>query len=256
MSRPRRAPRFAAASAGRPWSPCWPCRLHLGSTYLAIRVVVTMACPLLSMGVRFVAGGPAARCRRSGSGRGRGAHATRRQLARRPWWGSCCSAAARPGRPGGAQRPQRASPPAGVDDAALDRPPRARPSVGLGPADVAGPRWWASPAPPCWLGRGASGSVAWQGVVLILVATACLGHRLAVLAPARLARHSFAAAAYQMLFRGRGPVVGGLVLGEAARSTSGPCSASGWWALAYLVVVGSMAYTAYFWLLRTRRCSS
>jgi drug/metabolite transporter (DMT)-like permease len=53
-----------------------------------------------------------------------------------------------------------------------------------------------------------------------------------------------------MLFGGAALVIGGLVLGEAGRVDLAAVSASGWWALLYLVVVGSMvAYTAYFWLL-------
>jgi drug/metabolite transporter (DMT)-like permease len=97
---------------------------------------------------------------------------------------------------------------------------------------------------------GGSGAVRWQAVVLILVATACWGAGSLYSRRHVSPVNPFAAAAYQMLFGGAALVIGGLVLGEAGEVDLGTVTPSGWWALLYLVLIGSMvAYTAYFWLL-------
>jgi drug/metabolite transporter (DMT)-like permease len=97
---------------------------------------------------------------------------------------------------------------------------------------------------------GGSGAVSWQGVVLILVATACWAAGSLYSRRHASPANSFAAAAYQMLFGGAALVLAGLVLGEAGTLDLAVVPPAGWWALAYLVVIGSMvAYTAYFWLL-------
>ena len=94
-------------------------------------------------------------------------------------------------------------------------------------------------------GRGA-----WWGTPLILVATACWA------GGSLYSRHQaspadpFVASAYQMLVGGATLVVVGVATGEAGGFDVASVPAAGWWALAYLVVVGSLvAYTAYFWLL-------
>jgi len=97
---------------------------------------------------------------------------------------------------------------------------------------------------------GGSGSAAWQGVALILVGTACWATGSLYSRRRESPANPFAAAAYQMLFGGAALVAGGLVLGEAGDVDLAAVPASGWWALAYLVTIGSLvAYTAYFWLL-------
>jgi drug/metabolite transporter (DMT)-like permease len=53
-----------------------------------------------------------------------------------------------------------------------------------------------------------------------------------------------------MILGGAALTIVGLAAGEAAEFDVRTVPAAGWWALAYLVVVGSLvAYTAYFWLL-------
>ena len=222
-----------------------------GSTYLAIRVVVTNHLPpMLSMGVRFLAAGLllAAGVRLRA---GRGAlTATRRQLTTAAvvgilllCGGNGLVALAERSVPSGLAALLVSTTPLWIVVLGLAVGERARALSLVGTlVGFAGTAVLARP--------GGSGSVAWQGVVLILVATACWAtgslYSRRHVSPA----NSFAAAAYQMLFGGAALVVGGLVLGEAGNVDLAAVSASGWWALAYLVVVGSMvAYTAYFWLL-------
>ncbi len=222
-----------------------------GSTYLAIRVVVTNGLPpLLSMGVRFVAAGLLLAVGvRLWAGKG-ALSATRRQLATTAvvgilllCGGNGLVALAERSVPSGLTALLVSTTPLWIVLLGLAVGERARAMSLVGTlVGFAGTAVLARP--------GGSGSVAWQGVVLILVATACWAtgslYSRRHVSPA----NSFAAAAYQMLFGGAALVVGGLVLGEAGKVDLGAVSAPGWWALAYLVVVGSMvAYTAYFWLL-------
>jgi drug/metabolite transporter (DMT)-like permease len=222
-----------------------------GSTYLAIRVVVTNHLPpMLSMGVRFlVAGLLLAGGVRVRAGRGALA-ATRPQLATTAVVGIAllCGgngfvAIAEQHLPSGLAALLVSTTPLWIVVLGLAVGERARALSLVGTlVGFAGTAVLARP--------GGSGAVSWQAVVLILVATACWAagslYSRRHVSPA----NPFAAAAYQMLFGGAALVVGGLVLGEAGQVDLGTVTPSGWWALLYLVVVGSMvAYTAYFWLL-------
>ena len=230
-----------------------------GSTYLAIRVVVTNGLPpLLSMGVRFVAAGLLLAVGvRLAAGKG-ALTATRRQLATTAvvgilllCGGNGLVALAERSVPSGLTALLVSTTPLWIVVLGLAVGERARPLSLVGTlVGFAGTAVLARP--------GASGSVAWQGVVLILVATASLGHRLALLAPARLAR--------QLLRRGGLPDAAsgarpswsaGWRSARRARSTSGPCrrrgggrwrTSSSWGAWSRTRPISGCS--------RTRRCSS
>ncbi len=223
-----------------------------GSTYLAIRVVVTNDLPpLLSMGVRFlVAGlllGAGVRLRA-----GRGAlRATRRQLLTAAVVGVLLLC----GGNGFVALAERTVP-SGLAALLVSTTPLWIVVLGLAAGERA--RRWSLVgtlvgfAGTAVLARpGSAGAVAWQGVALILVATlswAC-GSLYSRRHPAPV--DAFAAAAYQMVFGGAALLLGGLVIGEAGYVDDlGAVPAEGWWALLYLLTAGSLvAYTAYFYLL-------
>jgi drug/metabolite transporter (DMT)-like permease len=97
---------------------------------------------------------------------------------------------------------------------------------------------------------GGSGGVALWGVGLILLATLCWASGSLWSRKRSDAADSFVASAYQMLLGGAVLTVVGLAHGDGGRLDVSAVPAAGWWALAYLVFVGSIiAYSAYFWLL-------
>jgi drug/metabolite transporter (DMT)-like permease len=223
-----------------------------GSTYLAIRVVVTSHLPaLLSMGVRFLAAGLllAAGVRLRA---GRGAlRATRRQLGTTAvvgvlllCGGNGFVALAERVVPSGLAALLVSTTPLWIVVLGLVAGERARAMSIVGTlVGFAGTAVLARPG-------GSAGGVPWQGIALILVATACWAVGSLYSRRHDSTANPFAAAAYQMLFGGAALVLGGLVLGEAGDVDLAAVPASGWWALAYLVTIGSLvAYTAYFWLL-------
>ena len=222
-----------------------------GSTYLAIRVVVTNHLPpMLSMGARFLAAGLVlAGGVRLRAGRGSLA-ATRPQLTTAAvvgilllCGGNGFVAIAEQHLPSGLAALLVSTTPLWIVVLGLAVGERARALSLVGTlVGFAGTAVLARP--------GGSGAVQWQAVVLILVATACWGSGSLYSRRHPSPPNAFAAAAYQMLFGGAALVVGGLVLGEAGGLDFAAVSPSGWWALLYLGVIGSMvAYTAYFWLL-------
>jgi drug/metabolite transporter (DMT)-like permease len=222
-----------------------------GSTYLAIRVVVTSHLPaLLSMGVRFLlAGLLLAAGVRLRAGRGALA-ASRRQLGTAAvvgvlllCGGNGFVALAERDVPSGLTALLVSTTPLWIVVLGLAAGERPRLlSVAGTLVGFAGTAVLARP--------GGSGVGAWQGIALILTGTACWAIGSLYSRRNDSPRNPFAAAAYQMLFGGAALVLGGLVLGEAADVDLGAVPASGWWALVYLVTIGSLvAYTAYFWLL-------
>jgi drug/metabolite transporter (DMT)-like permease len=97
---------------------------------------------------------------------------------------------------------------------------------------------------------GGSAGVAWWGAGLILLATLCWASGSLFSRRRTDSADAFVASAYQMLLGGAALTVVGLAHGDGGRLDVSAVPAAGWWALAYLVVVGSLvAYTAYFWLL-------
>ncbi len=222
-----------------------------GSTYLAIRVVVTNELPaLLSMGVRFVVAGAllavAVRVR-AGAG---ALKVTRRQL------GTCAVVGVLLlGGGNGTVALAERDVPSGLVALLVSTTPLwivvLGLAAGLRPRRLSVAGILVGVAGTAVLARpGAAGSVPWQGVALVLTGTAAwaLGSLYSRRRPSP--PHAFAAAAYQMLTGGAALVLGGLLLGEAGRIDLAAVTPSAWWALAYLVLIGSLvAYTAYFWLL-------
>jgi drug/metabolite transporter (DMT)-like permease len=222
-----------------------------GSTYLAIRVVVTGHLPaMLSMGVRFlVAGLLLAAGVRLRAGRG-ALRATRRQLGTAAvvgvlllCGGNGLVALAERVVPSGLTALLVSTTPLWIVVLGLAVGERARALSVVGILlGFAGTAVLARP--------GGSGSADWQGIVLILAATACWATGSLYSRRRESPVNPFAAAAYQMLFGGAALVLGGLLLGEAGDVDLAVVPASAWWALLYLLTVGSLvAYTAYFWLL-------
>ena len=223
-----------------------------GSTYLAIRVVVTHGIPpLIGMGVRFLFAGTllaaALRLRR-----GRGSlRVTPAQLRTGAivgvlllFGGNGFVAVAEQTLPSGLAALLVSTTPLWLVVLGFLTGERARRASAVGIlVGFAGTAVLVHPG-------GRAGDGAWWAAALILVATACWAagslHSRRQTNPA----DPFVASAYQMLIGGVALALGGLVHGEAARLDPASVSAAGWWALAYLVVVGSLvAYTAYFWLL-------
>ena len=222
-----------------------------GSTYLAIRVVVTGHLPpLLSMGVRFaIAGALLVTAVRIRAGAGALA-VTRRQLATCAVVGVLLLC----GGNGFVALAER-DVPSGLAALLVSTTPLW--IVVLGLAAGLRPRWLSLVgtligfAGTAVLVRpGGAGAIAWQGVALVLTGTVAwaIGSLYSRRRPSPA--NAFAAAAYQMLAGGAALVIGGLARGEARGIEFTAVPPSAWWALVYLVVFGSLvAYTAYFWLL-------
>jgi len=222
-----------------------------GSTYLAIRVVVTNGVPpLLGMGLRFLAAGVllagvlAVRCGP------RALRITRGQLLTAAvvgtlllFGGNGFVALAEQTVPSGLAALLVSTTPLWLVVLGLLTGDRARAVSVVGTlVGFAGTAVLARP--------GGSAGVAWWGVALILLATLCWA------SGSLFSRHrsdpadAFVASAYQMLIGGAVLAVVGLAHGDAGRLDVSAVPAAGWWALLYLVVIGSLvAYTAYFWLL-------
>jgi drug/metabolite transporter (DMT)-like permease len=222
-----------------------------GSTYLAIRVVVTNGVPpLLGMGVRFLAAGVllgAGLAVRRGFGVLR---VTRPQLLTAAvvgtlllFGGNGFVALAEQTVPSGLTALLVSTTPLWLVVLGLVTGDRARKVSLVGTlVGFAGTAVLARP--------GGSGAVAWWGVGLILLATLCWASGSLWSRKRTDPADPFVASAYQMLLGGAVLTVVGLAHGDGGRLDASAVPAPGWWALAYLVVVGSIvAYTAYFWLL-------
>jgi drug/metabolite transporter (DMT)-like permease len=245
-SRARRAPTAAVVLALLAVYLIW------GSTYLAIRVVVTNGLPpLLGMGARFVLAGLLLAAGVLGLRGGDALRVSRPQLRTAAvvgvlllCGGNGLVAVAEQILPSGLAALLVSTTPLWIVVLGLFVGERARRLSLAGTlVGFAGTAVLARPG-------GQGGGVAWWGAALILLATACwaAGSLYSRRQPAPA--DSFASAAYQMLAGGLALVLAGLVRGEAASVHLSDVRPAGWWALAYLVTVGSLvAYTAYFWLL-------
>jgi drug/metabolite transporter (DMT)-like permease len=223
-----------------------------GSTYLAIRVVVTHGLPpLLGMGVRFLVAGlllAAVLRLRGGAGSLRVTSAQLRSAAvvgvLLLFGGNGFVAVAEQILPSGLAALLVSTTPLWLVVLGLLTGERARRASVAGTlVGFAGTAVLARPG-------GQGGGVAWWGAAIVLFATLCWA------SGSLYSRHQprpadpFVSSAYQMLIGGLVLSLAGLARGEAARVDPASVPAAGWWALAYLVVVGSLvAYTAYFWLL-------
>jgi drug/metabolite transporter (DMT)-like permease len=222
-----------------------------GSTYLAIRVVVTSGLPpLLGMGGRFLLAGVLLG---GVLGVRRGARAlrvTRSQLVTAAvvgvlllCGGNGLVAVAEQTLPSGLAALLVSTTPLWLVVLGLLTGDRARRASIVGTlVGFAGTAVLARPS-----GQGA---VAWWAAALILLATLCWASGSLYSRRRPHPADAFVGSAYQMVLGGAALTFGGLVRGEAAHLDLAAVPARGWVALAYLVVVGSLvAYTAYFWLL-------
>jgi drug/metabolite transporter (DMT)-like permease len=222
-----------------------------GSTYLAIRVVVTNGIPpLLGMGVRFVVAGLllAGLLRlRAGPGALR---VTRAELRTAAVVGSLLLAGGN-----GLVAVSEQQLPSGLAALLVSTTPLW--IVVLGSFAGERPRRWpvvgtlVGFAGTAVLARpGALGAVAWGWALLVLVATASWATGSLYSRRRPRPRDLFVSSAYQMLLGGAVLTLCGLARGEAGSVRLEAVTPSGWWALAYLVTIGSLAgYTAYFYLL-------
>ena len=247
--------RPAAPTAVAVWTALVTVYLVWGSTYLAIRVVVDTAPPLLAMGARFLAAGlllAAFLLVR----RGRSAlRVTRRQLGGAALVGILlllCGnggvAVAEQTVPSGIAALLVAATPLWL--VVLRRLARDRIArltlvgtlVGfVGIAVLVLPGGLTSP--------DGSPVRAW-GLVVVVVAAACwaLGSFLSSRIP--MPGDAFVATTWEMLAGGVGLLLSGSVSGELADLDLGAVSGAAWAWLAYLVLVGSLvAFSAYVWLL-------
>ena len=247
--------RPAAPTAVAVWTALITVYLVWGSTYLAIRVVVDTAPPLLAMGARFLAAGlllAAFLLLR----RGRSAlRVTRRQLGGAALVGLLlllCGnggvAVAEQTVPSGIAALLVAATPLWL--VVLRRLARDRVAgltlvgtlVGfVGIAVLVLPGGLTSP--------DGSPVRAW-GLVVVVVAAACwaLGSFLSSRIP--MPGDAFVATTWEMLAGGVGLLLSGSVSGELADLDLGAVSGAAWAWLAYLVLVGSLvAFSAYVWLL-------
>jgi drug/metabolite transporter (DMT)-like permease len=223
-----------------------------GSTYLAIRVVVTHGVPpLLGMGVRFLTAGfllTAVLRLLRGPGSLRVTPAQLRTAAvvgvLLLFGGNGLVAVAEQILPSGLAALLVSTTPLWLVVLGLLVGERARPASVAGMLiGFAGTAVLARPG-------GAGGGGAWWGTPLILLATACWASGSLYSRRQSSPADPFVASAYQMLLGGAALTVAGLAAGEAGDLDVTEVPPAGWWALAYLVLVGSIvAYTAYFWLL-------
>jgi drug/metabolite transporter (DMT)-like permease len=245
------------ASPAATWTALVTVYVVWGSTYLAIRVVVETAPPLLSMGARFLTAGlllAAILAWRLGPAALR---VDRSQLASAALVGFLlllCGngfvAIAEQTVPSGLAALLVAATPlwlvilrAGTGDR-----PRGATVAGtlLGFAGIA---VLARPG-------GHDGAVETWGVVLIAVATFCWAQGSFFSSRLPLPRNPFVATTWEMLTGGAFLVLAGLLRGEGGDLDVGAIEPEAWWALAYLVTLGSLvAFSAYVWLLDNARIS-
>jgi drug/metabolite transporter (DMT)-like permease len=222
-----------------------------GSTYLAIRVVVTHGIPpLLGMGLRFLLAGALLAGVLAVRRGPRALRISRAQIVTSAvvgvlllFGGNGFVAVAEQALPSGLAALLVSTTPLWLVVLGLITGDRARVASVVGTLiGFAGTAVLARP--------GGSGGAPLWAVGLILLATLCWASGSLFSRRRPDPANAFVASAYQMLIGGAVLTVVGLARGDAARFDVSAVPPAGWWALAYLVVVGSLvAYTAYFWLL-------
>ncbi len=222
-----------------------------GSTYLAIRVVVETAPPLLSMGVRFLAAGAILALLVAVRRGPRALAVTRRELASAGLigvllllGGNGLVAVAEETVPSGLAALLVAATPLTLVwlRAVTGDRPRAATLAGtlLGFVGIA-----VLTLP----GGKEVGAEAW-GVGLVLVATVCWAHGSFFSSRITLPANAFVATAWEMLLGGAALAVAGLLRGELVGFEVAGVAPRAWVALVYLVIAGSLAaFSAYVWLL-------
>jgi drug/metabolite transporter (DMT)-like permease len=97
---------------------------------------------------------------------------------------------------------------------------------------------------------GAHGDVELWGLLLILLATICWGFGAFISSRLPLPSNAFVTAVYEMFGGGVVLLTVGLLTGEFAEFSFAEVPAKGWWAFAYLTLIGSVvAYSSFVWLL-------
>jgi drug/metabolite transporter (DMT)-like permease len=97
---------------------------------------------------------------------------------------------------------------------------------------------------------GSQGDVKLWGVLLVLLATICWGFGAFLSPRLTLPSNSFVTAVYEMVGGGTVLILAGAVSGEFSDFSISDVPAKGWWAFAYLTLIGSVvAYSAFVWLL-------
>jgi drug/metabolite transporter (DMT)-like permease len=103
---------------------------------------------------------------------------------------------------------------------------------------------------------GTHGDVQMWGVLLILFATACWAFGVFISPRLPLPEDNFVGAVYEMLGGGVALLVGSALVGEFGDFSISAVPAEGWWAFAYLTLIGSVvAFSAFVWLLGNARPS-
>jgi drug/metabolite transporter (DMT)-like permease len=103
---------------------------------------------------------------------------------------------------------------------------------------------------------GTQGEVQMWGVLLILFATACWAFGVFISPRLPLPEDNFVGAVYEMVGGALALLVGAAVMGELGDFSVSAVPAEGWWAFAYLTLIGSVvAFSAFVWLLGNARPS-
>ena len=103
---------------------------------------------------------------------------------------------------------------------------------------------------------GTQGEVQMWGVLLILFATACWAFGVFISPRLPLPEDNFVGAVYEMIGGALALLVGAAVMGEFGDFSVSAVPPEGWWAFAYLTLIGSVvAFSAFVWLLGNARPS-
>lgn len=246
------------------WAALWVVYLVWGSTYLAIRVAVHPSHgaglpPLLVAGARFMIAGGLMLAVTAGRPPSDGRPDP---LGRRQWWsaavvgvalllgGNGLVSIAEQRIPSGAAALVVATVPiwAALLGAASGQE-RVRPRHGAGLALGFG-------GVAVLVAGAGNGRISAVGVLTVLGAALSWAAGSVWSRTAALARRPLVSTGMQMLCGGLACLAVGVAMGEPAHLHLARVPAQAWWAVAYLVVAGSMlAYTAYVWLLHNARLS-
>ncbi len=242
---------MATASPTAVWGALFVVYVVWGSTYLAIRVVVETAPPLLSMGLRFVAAGALVAgvfALRRGF---RSLAVTRRELAAAGLVGALLLLGGN-----GLVAIAEQTVPSGLAALLVSATPLWLVCLRVVMRDRPGAMTWVGTA----VGFGGialltlpgsqSGDVELWGVLVVIAATVswALGSFFSSRLP--LPENPFVATIWEMLLGGLALLVAGVGAGEVGGLDLGAVAPEAWFALAYLVTFGSIAaFSAYVWLL-------
>ncbi|MGZ3587196.1 MAG: EamA family transporter [Candidatus Limnocylindrales bacterium] len=253
MSEPRERAAVAAPPGWQIWAALLVVYVVWGSTYLAIRIVVEALPPLASAGVRFlIAGAVVAVALALRSGLARLRNVRRAELAGAALVGLLLLFGGN-----GLVSLGEQSVPSALAALIIASVPLwvvvLRRLVGqtISPGTLVGVLVGFGGVALMVVPAGLSGSIAPAGLLTIVLASASWASGSFLSTRLRLPRDPFVLTAYEMIAGGAVLLIVGLAVGETfdgAAIANDPASV---WALAYLVVFGSLlAFTAYTWLLQ------